>query len=126
MQKDGPRASIDGLEGNLIAEIRRKARGREKLTSKERQLLNRYHRHQISTAFDDAKEEVIKEAEIELRDDAEVKAQVVEEVTDFTQTLAEFTIEKIAAITSEIRNTVSEIGKGVRSFFRNMWSWITG
>ena len=114
------------MEGNLIAEIRRKARGREKLTSKERQLLNRYHRHQISTAFDDAKEEVIKEAEIELWDDAEVKAQVVDEVTDFTQTLAEFTIEKITAITSEIRNTVSEIGKGVRSFFRNMWSWITG
>ena len=105
--------------------MKRKANRRGKLTSQEGKLPKHIH-HQISTAFDDAKEEVIKEAEIELWDDAEVKAQVVDEVTDFTQTLAEFTIEKITAITSEIRNTVSEIGKGVRSFFRNMLSWITG
>ena len=126
LRKGGPKASIDDLESNLIAEIKRKARGRERLTSKERQLLNRYNSCQISTAFDEAKEKVIEETQIELWDDAEVKTELVEEVAGFTETLAEFTIEKVAEITSELRNTVTDIGRGIGSFFTNMWSWITG
>jgi len=132
LQEGGAKASIDGLESDLITkveDIKRKVEGREKLTPDEIQALNEYNRRKISATFDDAKRSVIEQTEIKPSDDIEeqsAKIGIVEEVTGFIQKLAEFIIEKIGAIISAIWNTIVTIGHKIKSFFTGLWNWIAG
>ena len=131
LREGSAKASIDRLESNLVAnveDIKRKVRGREKLTSGEIQALNEYNKRQISAAFDEAKESVIEQTEIKPSDDSDeqsAKVGIVDEVTDFIQNLAVFIIEKIRAIISAFWNAVAAIGQKIKSFFTGLWSWMT-
>ena len=119
------KASIDRLGSNLVANVKRKVRGREKLTSEEIQALNEYNECQISAAIDEAKERVIEQTKIKSSDDIEeqsTKVEIADEVTDFIQNLAAFIIEKIRAIISASWNAIAAIGQ----FFADLWSWMTG
>lgn len=128
-EKSGAKGSIDRLEINIstkVEDTKRKAQGRERLTSEEIQALNDYSRREINLAFNEAKENIITQVKIKASDSPEetvVKIEISEEVTGFVQKMTKIVIEAIEVIISA---AITEIGRKIKSVFSGLWSWITG